>query len=230
MYGYIYRTTNLINGKIYIGQKMSSEFCSWYKGSGRVLKLAIEKYGWDNFSVEMLCPCFSKEELNAEERLLIAYFNSRDRSVGYNISEGGDWGDISGGMTAEEYQSWNLHKSEGMKGKSFTEEHRLHISLSTRGSNNHCYGQRGPESHNYGKRWPDRTFNRVCAICNSSFISRSNRAKYCNECLRSMKKPKNPNRLFHLVCKKCGGEFISYTNNRFYCSQCSPRRWEIETK
>lgn len=59
MYGYIYLTTNLINERKYIGQHTSSEFDPNYKGSGKILWQAINKYGWDNFSVRMLCPCFS---------------------------------------------------------------------------------------------------------------------------------------------------------------------------
>ena len=45
MYGYIYKTTNLINGKIYIGQHKSEEYDSSYYGSGKLIRRAIEKYG-----------------------------------------------------------------------------------------------------------------------------------------------------------------------------------------
>ena len=93
MYGYIYKTTNSINGKIYIGKHKSDEFDPLYKGSGSYLWRAINKYGWNNFYVEMLCPCFSLEELNSEEIFLIDYFNSRDHQLGYNLMKGGDGGD-----------------------------------------------------------------------------------------------------------------------------------------
>lgn len=44
MIGYIYKTTNLINGKIYIGQKRSKKFLKErYLGSGKILKKAIKK-------------------------------------------------------------------------------------------------------------------------------------------------------------------------------------------
>lgn len=42
-YGFIYITTNLINGKKYIGQKKG--YNDTYLGSGKILKLAIKKYG-----------------------------------------------------------------------------------------------------------------------------------------------------------------------------------------
>jgi len=50
MYGYIYKTTNIVNGRQYIGQHMSELFDENYKGSGKALLEAINKYGWDNFT------------------------------------------------------------------------------------------------------------------------------------------------------------------------------------
>jgi len=54
MYGYIYKTTNILNNKIYIGKKESSSFVETYYGSGTVLKQAIKKYGQENFKIEIL--------------------------------------------------------------------------------------------------------------------------------------------------------------------------------
>ena len=56
MYGYIYKTTNLINGKIYVGQHKCSKnsIDESYIGSGIYLKHAIEYYGKNNFKCEIL--------------------------------------------------------------------------------------------------------------------------------------------------------------------------------
>ena len=57
MYGYIYKTTNLLNGKIYVGKhKWSKEGCldENYLGSGTYLTRAIDKYGKENFICEIL--------------------------------------------------------------------------------------------------------------------------------------------------------------------------------
>lgn len=56
MYGYIYKTTNLINGKIYVGQHKFSKdnIDRSYIGSGIHLKHAVEYYGKDNFKCEIL--------------------------------------------------------------------------------------------------------------------------------------------------------------------------------
>ena len=77
MYGYIYLTTNLINSRKYIGQHKSECFDTNYYGSGKVLLQAINAYGKDNFKCEILCECFSAEELNAKEEFYIVYDNLR---------------------------------------------------------------------------------------------------------------------------------------------------------
>ena len=49
MYGYVYITTNKITGKQYIGKHRAKKFDSSYKGSGKYLLRAFNKYGKDNF-------------------------------------------------------------------------------------------------------------------------------------------------------------------------------------
>jgi len=53
MIGYIYKTTNLINGKTYIGKRYG-DFDDGYLCSGVILKQSVEKYGRDNFLVEVI--------------------------------------------------------------------------------------------------------------------------------------------------------------------------------
>ena len=60
MIGYIYKTTNLINGKIYIGQHKSSSFDTNYYGSGKLLIKALKKYGKENFKIELIEGCSLK--------------------------------------------------------------------------------------------------------------------------------------------------------------------------
>ena len=100
MYGYVYKTTNLINKKIYIGKHKTDKqtIDINYLGSGIHLTRAIKKYGKENFICEVLEWCSTLAELNKREKYWITYFNSRDISIGYNIAEGGD-----GGMSA----GWN---------------------------------------------------------------------------------------------------------------------------
>lgn len=89
MFGYIYLTTNLINGHKYIGQHKASEFNPEYKGSGHLIRKAFSKYGWSNFSVELLQECGSLEELNQAEVIEIAKRNAIESDEYYNIAGGG---------------------------------------------------------------------------------------------------------------------------------------------
>lgn len=89
-YGFIYLTTNNLNGKIYIGQK---KFCFDYKkylGSGIYFKNSLKKYGKSNFSRIILRYCKTLEETNYFECFYIKMFCSQDLSIGYNIDIGGD--------------------------------------------------------------------------------------------------------------------------------------------
>jgi len=93
MYGYIYRTTNLVNNKVYIGQRKGT-FDSTYYGSGLCLKSAVKKYGKDKFSVAALLPASNKRELDILERKYIkAHRELFGRVNCYNIADGGEGGD-----------------------------------------------------------------------------------------------------------------------------------------
>jgi len=54
MYGYIYKTTNNTNGKIYVGQHKSDKFDPSYIGSGSLLKKELKIYGRKNFQCELI--------------------------------------------------------------------------------------------------------------------------------------------------------------------------------
>ena len=90
MFGYIYETTNLINGKKYIGQKKAENFLgNKYLGSGILILRAINKYGKENFQVKFIEECNSKEELNKREIYWINYYNAVENNNYYNKSIGG---------------------------------------------------------------------------------------------------------------------------------------------
>jgi len=92
--GVIYKITNLINKKIYIGQTTQSlnkrwtDHCS--KGTTcKAISAAIHKYGKNNFKVEPILSVFHKQDLNDMETHFIKLFNSYGKN-GYNLSLGGE--------------------------------------------------------------------------------------------------------------------------------------------
>ena len=89
---YIYITTNLINGKRYIGQHKTDNPTDSYLGSGKLLKEALAKYGKENFIKEILDICETPQEANDKERYYIALYNAVKSDDFYNLSEGGQEG------------------------------------------------------------------------------------------------------------------------------------------
>ena len=87
---YIYKTTNLINNKIYIGlSTRSPEESHDYLGSGTLITAAIAKYGKENFRKDILAHCNDIETLCNMEIHYIKEHNSKDISIGYNLIDGG---------------------------------------------------------------------------------------------------------------------------------------------
>ena len=119
----IYKTTNLVNGKIYIGQDKNNN--PKYIGSGDLIKKAIEKYGKDNFKKEILIICDNQIDLDEYERFFIKEFDSTNKLTGYNISIGG-----RNGTTLNRKMSEKTKKqmSNSRNGIIFTKEHKKNLS------------------------------------------------------------------------------------------------------
>ena len=86
MYGIIYKTTCLVNGKIYVGQTTSSD--PSYLGSGRKIIDAIKKYGRSKFKRKILKVCYNQKQLDAWELVFIKKLRATDPKIGYNILPG----------------------------------------------------------------------------------------------------------------------------------------------
>lgn len=90
----IYKITNQINGKIYIGQSQNisqrwKAHRKHYQKDDYPIYRAMRKYGIDNFSFEVIEEC-SLEELNDKEKYWIKYYDSHNPSNGYNLTDGGN--------------------------------------------------------------------------------------------------------------------------------------------
>ena len=117
MYGFIYITTNHVNGKKYIGQKSYSQ-SNWksYLGSGIYLNRAINKYGKENFSKEIIENCETKEMLDEREKYWIDYYDAVESDDFYNIASGGDGGNTIAGYSESEKRNLSAKLSVARKG------------------------------------------------------------------------------------------------------------------
>ena len=109
----IYRITNNINGKTYIGQhKYKSNPYDSYMGSGKLLRKAYIKYGIENFTKEIIVSNInSKEIIDKLEIKYIAYERLSNCNGVYNIANGGEGGSFT------KSEDWKRKHSEAMKGK-----------------------------------------------------------------------------------------------------------------
>lgn len=132
----VYKHTNIQNNKVYIGITCQKAEDRWgrnginYKSSPYFYN-AICKYGWDNFTHEVLYDKLSKQDACALEIKLIQQYKSNTKDYGYNILEGGQSPSIP-----EEIRNVLSEKLKGNKnglGKPCSEEKKLKISLSQKG-------------------------------------------------------------------------------------------------
>lgn len=87
----VYKTTNLVNQKIYIGCHKTKDPNDNYLGSGKLLKAAIEKYGIENFKKKILFVFDTEQEMFAKEAELVTEeFCKSDEN--YNLCSGGSGG------------------------------------------------------------------------------------------------------------------------------------------
>lgn len=123
MYGYVYKSYCKITDKFYIGSKKSDKFIINYFGSGNLIKEALEIYNIEDFEVELIEECSSKEELEEREKYWMEYYNAIESSKFYNIAFTSNRND---GHKNSEYQK--LKQSRKQKGNKMSNETKSKIS------------------------------------------------------------------------------------------------------
>lgn len=108
----IYIHTNLKNGKVYIGKAINPKTRWGHDGNGYKncprFWSAIQHYGWDNFSHEIIKENLSKEQADEEERFFIQYYNATDSTKGYNLTQGGTGGNTHYNWTEGQKQEYQI--------------------------------------------------------------------------------------------------------------------------
>lgn len=167
---YIYRITNKINGKTYVGKHEYKKLNDSYMGSGVLLKRAQKKYGIENFEKEILVFNISKKEhADLLEKTFIA---SEREKVGrencYNIADGGQGGNLGEEVNKKRRESckgrtpWN-------KGKCWSDETKMKISEK----------MKGKPSHNKGKPMSDEQKKKISEA--NKWKSTWNKGKHLSE-------------------------------------------------
>ena len=110
MYYLIYKTTNNVNGKIYIGKHRTNNIDDGSMGSGTLLKLAILKYGVDSFTTEILHYLNDEDEMNSKEREIVNEDFVKLTS-NYNIDIGGKGGFYNVNLTGRNHLHDNRENS-----------------------------------------------------------------------------------------------------------------------
>jgi group I intron endonuclease len=133
---YNYITTNLVNGKQYIGMHSTDNIDDGYLGSGKYLLSSIKKYGKENFKRELIRICETEEIAHNNEADLIKSYNTLTPN-GYNISPKGGWGTV--GCHSEETK---LKISNSEKGKFVSDETKQKMSNSLKGKSSNMKGKK----------------------------------------------------------------------------------------
>ncbi len=153
-YGYVYKITNVVNNKIYVGKRVATSFDEQYWGGGKIIYSAIKKYGKDNFTREIIEWCDSKEHLEERERFWISKLKARDLSIGYNLAEGGEGGITYVGENPQKGRKRNItpeaheRMSAAHKGIQLTDETKLKQSESHK-----LYWKTHPEQREYYSKY-----------------------------------------------------------------------------
>lgn len=116
MHYLIYKTTNLITGKVYIGQHITENINDGYLGSGANLKKDVKKLGRENFKKEIMYVFDNFHDMNNKE-IEIVDKNFVDREDTYNIALGGKNFNVSGTVLVFKFNKWQrIPKSEFYNG------------------------------------------------------------------------------------------------------------------
>lgn len=128
IYHFVYKTTNTITNKFYIGKHSTTNLDDGYLGSGIVLSRAIKKYGKDKFTREILQMFDSESDALDFEISMLTEDIISDKNC-YNIASGGQGGNLGPAVNSK----IGLAMSTALKGKPKSDSHKKSIGRSKLG-------------------------------------------------------------------------------------------------
>lgn len=159
---------------------------------GQAFYNAIKKYGWNNFTHEIIATNLTKEQAEQMEIKLIAKYKSVDSKYGYNVQNGGSSNGKHTEETKAKIREYNRNKklsketkikiSSKNKGKVLTETHKEKISKALKGDKNPFFGKKHTEETKRKMRnaqTGSKNHNSKRVICNNIiFVSVKECADY----------------------------------------------------
>lgn len=159
MFYTIYKITNQIDGKFYIGSHKTRDLNDSYMGSGKYLKRAIEKYGIDNFKREILFVFSNQDEMYAKEAEIVNEdFLVTENTYNLKIGGFGGWDHIN--------SNTNLRVKKNQKAR--------HIANAAGAQ------EKANQRHKEARQLYSVTPNK-CACCSSSLPFEVRKNKYCSK-------------------------------------------------
>lgn len=195
----IYKITNLINGKIYVGQSKYNKSIERYSGSGNLIRVVVKKYGISNFKKEILEHC-CLDVLNKRELYWVNKLDAMNPVIGYNLKSGGNQN-----VTFSKASKLKMSKSaKGKPKKLMSEEHRRKLSEWQKGK------PKRPHTEITKKRMSEAWKTRIPSTKKHTHseetkrkIGNSNKGKIrSEECKENLRKPWSEKRRLAELVKK----------------------------
>lgn len=201
---YLYRITNQLNGKIYIGQTQNpTRRWSSHKSSAKkeaynkVIAQAFRKHGIINFSYEIIAMCKTQEDTDSTEVELIKQYDSLTTGHGYNVKPGGDV--VSGWHHSEETRKkisesnmgkempphtkeWKNNMSAIMTGREITWADKISAAqigkeISEEARHKMSLSKIGSNHPNYGKQLSDEIKEKISSSLIGKVVSEETKKK-----------------------------------------------------
>ena len=200
----VYKITNKLNNKIYIGQTINPIEQRWRehkndkKGFCRYLFNAFNQYGRDNFEIKILSKCNSMDEMNHRETYYIRLFNTLAPN-GYNILPGG-----GNRIVGEETRK---RQSSSLKGKLVGKKNGMFGKGKMAGDKNPMFGKKRTEEAR--KKISQKLKGRTFSDSHKENISEANRGKKKSKVHRDMLSEGNNWRKVPIFCPTNGKTYQS---------------------